>query len=46
MECPSPQPSAVVSMTGFDDQSHFSWQFKRHVGITPKRDVRKTAIIS
>jgi AraC-like DNA-binding protein len=36
----------VAEMMGFYDQSHFGWHFKRHVGVTPRRYVLKTAIIS
>ena len=40
-------PVAVTAaMTGFYDQSHLSWQFKRQVGVTPRRYVSKSAIIS
>lgn len=27
--------ATVAALTGFYDQSHFGWQFKRHVGVTP-----------
>jgi AraC-like DNA-binding protein len=33
--------ATVAEMTGFYDQSHFGWHFKRHVGVTPRRYVRK-----
>jgi AraC-like DNA-binding protein len=36
----------VATMTGFYDQSHFGWHFKRQVGVTPGAYVSKTAIIS
>lgn len=37
---------SVATMTGFYDQSHFGWHFKRHVGVTPGEYVSNTAIIS
>ncbi|MBW4656372.1 MAG: AraC family transcriptional regulator [Kaiparowitsia implicata GSE-PSE-MK54-09C] len=36
----------VATATGFYDQSHFGWHFKRQVGVTPGAYVSKTAIIS
>ncbi|MEP0914453.1 AraC family transcriptional regulator [Leptolyngbya sp. GB1-A1] len=36
----------VAEMTGFYDQSHLGWHFKRQVGVTPGQYVSKTAIIS
>ncbi|UBF27587.1 AraC family transcriptional regulator [Kovacikia minuta CCNUW1] len=36
----------VAIETGFYDQSHFGWHFKRHVGVAPGAYVSKTAIIS
>jgi AraC-like DNA-binding protein len=38
--------SAIAEMTGFYDQSHFGWQFKRQVGVTPRRYISKIATIS
>jgi AraC-like DNA-binding protein len=38
--------ATVANMTGFYDQSHFGWHFKRQVGVTPGRYVSQTAIIS
>ncbi|NJN86299.1 MAG: AraC family transcriptional regulator [Leptolyngbyaceae cyanobacterium SL_7_1] len=38
--------STIATMTGFYDQSHFGWHFKRQVGVTPRRYVSKIAIIS
>jgi AraC-like DNA-binding protein len=38
--------ATVATLTGFYDQSHFGGQFKRQVGVTPKRYRSKTAIIS
>ncbi|MGF1518532.1 MAG: helix-turn-helix domain-containing protein [Nodosilinea sp.] len=31
--------AAIAAMTGFYDQSHFGWHFKRQVGVTPRRYV-------
>lgn len=28
-------PSMTALMTGFADQSHFTYHFKKHLGITP-----------
>ncbi|MEA5505793.1 AraC family transcriptional regulator [Halotia wernerae UHCC 0503] len=36
----------VAAATGFYDQSHFGWHFKRQIGVTPGAYVSKTAIIS
>jgi AraC-like DNA-binding protein len=38
--------AAVAARTGFYDQSHFGWHFKRQVGVTPGGYASKTAIIS
>lgn len=38
--------SGITAMTGFYDQSHFGWHFKRQVGVTPRRYGSKIAIIS
>lgn len=38
--------ATVASLTGFYDQSHFGWHFKRQVGVTPKRYGSNTAIFS
>ncbi|MBE9108156.1 helix-turn-helix transcriptional regulator [Nodosilinea sp. LEGE 07298] len=38
--------SKIAEMTGFYDQSHFGWHFKRQVGVTPRRYVSKIAITS
>jgi AraC-like DNA-binding protein len=38
--------STIATTTGFYDQSHFGWHFKRLVGVTPRRYVGKIAIIS
>lgn len=38
--------ATVATMTGFYDQSHFGWHFKRQVGATPGAYVRNTAIFS
>jgi AraC-like DNA-binding protein len=35
--------ASVASLTGFYDQSHFGWQFKRHVGVTPGNYKKTTA---
>jgi AraC-like DNA-binding protein len=31
----------VAAITGFYDQSHFSWHFKRQVGVTPRKYAKK-----
>lgn len=36
----------VATATGFYDQSHFGWHFKRQVGVTPGAYVSQTARIS
>ncbi|MBE9181406.1 helix-turn-helix transcriptional regulator [Oculatella sp. LEGE 06141] len=36
----------VATTTGFYDQSHFGWHFKRQVGVSPGAYVSKTAIFS
>ncbi|MBD1918353.1 MULTISPECIES: AraC family transcriptional regulator [Cyanophyceae] len=36
----------VATATGFYDQSHFGWHFKRQIGVTPGAYVSKTAITS
>lgn len=38
--------ATVASTTGFYDQSHFGWHFKRQVGVTPGQYANKTAIFS
>ncbi|MEO0349870.1 MAG: AraC family transcriptional regulator [Cyanobacteria bacterium P01_A01_bin.15] len=38
--------ATVATMTGFYDQSHFGWHFKRQVGTTPGNYVGQTAISS
>lgn len=38
--------SEVAATTGFYDQSHLSWHFKRLVGVTPGRYTQKSARIS
>lgn len=38
--------ATVATMTGFYDQSHFSWHFKRQVGTTPGNYVSQIAISS
>lgn len=38
--------ATVATLTGFYDQSHFGWHFKRQVGVTPKRYENNTAIFS
>ena len=38
--------TTIIDLTGFYDQSHFGWHFKRQVGTTPGNYVRKRAISS
>lgn len=38
--------ATVASSTGFYDQSHFGWHFKRQIGVTPGQYANKTAIFS
>ncbi|MEM8809321.1 MAG: AraC family transcriptional regulator [Cyanobacteria bacterium P01_G01_bin.38] len=38
--------ATVATLTGFYDQSHFGWHFKRQVGTTPGKYVSKVAISS
>lgn len=38
--------ATVATMTGFYDQSHFGWHFKRQVGTTPGNYGSQTAIFS
>lgn len=38
--------ATVASSTGFYDQSHFGWQFKRQVGVTPRQYAGKIAKFS
>lgn len=33
--------SEIAALTGFYDQSHFSWHFKRQVGVTPRKYAKK-----
>jgi transcriptional regulator GlxA family with amidase domain len=37
-------PSIVAAMTGFVDQSHLTYHFKKHLGITPGHYRRCVAI--
>lgn len=38
--------ATVAAVTGFYDQSHFGWHFKRQVGATPGNYVSQSAIFS